>query len=128
MKRMDYKEFAERTADVARARRIFGKLTEGNITEAFALYQEVLAEDDERKALVITSREANRPLTPFDQYERPVCPDCGFEMHFRNVLENDEGIKTQLVCANVNCDTVLNSEMDITEWMGKLKRVDGNVE
>lgn len=59
-----------------------------------------------------------------DKYERPKCPDCGFDMKFRPVPVNPEGIKCQLVCSNkdhTGKGSVLDSPNDITWWMSKLK-------
>ncbi len=124
MNQLTEKEFRDRTEAVARARRIFINLTEGNITNAFILYQEVLAET-ERLEWITTAYAGNRPPALFDKYERPKCSECGADLMFRMLKPNDEGFKTQLVCSNPQCDTVFNSEMGIEEWEKELRRENG---
>jgi len=121
MKELTNEEFQDRTLAILRARRIFiDSGVTNNISLAFELYQAVCAER-EREIFVSTQQYGNRPRTSMDKYERPKCPDCGAEMQFRNVPQNDEGTKVQLVCTNPDCDTVLNSEHDLTWWMANLK-------
>lgn len=120
MNRLTRGEFQDRVEAVARARGIFGKLTDGNITEAFALYQGVLAEQD-RDVMISTLLSGNRPPALFDQFERPKCPECGADLMFKPLSENAEGYKVLLSCENPNCKTVLYSEMSIEEWAKELQ-------
>jgi len=71
VKKLTFKEFQDRTLAIAKARKIFIKsgLTT-NITHAFELYQEVLA--DEQRDIMVS---AAKPL-PFDA-ARHKCPICG---------------------------------------------------
>ena len=122
MKKLTIEEFEDRMRAIQRAKGIFvdSDLTR-NITTAFELYQEIFAER-EREIFLSTQVYGNRPLTIMDKYERPKCPDCNSDMMFRQVPENEEGIKTQLVCSNQECQTVLSSEEDLSWWMENLKR------
>jgi uncharacterized protein with PIN domain len=108
---------------IQRAKKIFVEtgLT-NNITHAFEAYQEIFAER-ERQIFIATNMFSNRPRTVMDKYERPKCPECNEDMQFRIIPENDEGIKTQLVCTK--CDTVLSSENDLQWWMENLQVKDG---
>lgn len=117
MKKLNFDEFQNRINEVNKAYRIFNPLT-NNMTEAFRLYQEVLAE--EKMEVFISTAAGNRPLTPMDDFERPSCPDCKSHMRFRVVPQNDEGINTQLVCEE--CDLVLDSEKTIQEWYQVLEK------
>ena len=90
-----------------------------NMTDAFRLYQEVLAEE-RMELFVSTEVMGNRPLTPMDDFERPLCPDCNSPMRFRIIPPNDENVNTQLVCEN--CDLVLDSEKTIQEWYKILEK------
>lgn len=120
MNKLTKEEFQDRVEAMARARKIFIELTDHNISNAFIAYQEILAEKD--RAIVLDSRKAgNRNMTQFDAYIRPKCPDCNSVMNFRQTGSNEDGIKTQLVCSNRDCDTVLNSELSIDEWMTELE-------
>ena len=118
MKKMNFDEFQNRISEVNKAYRIFKPLT-NNMTEAFRLYQEVLAEE---KMEIFVSVEVfgNKPMTPVDDYERPLCPDCNSPMRFRMIPPNDEGVNTQLVCEN--CDLVLDSEKTMQEWFNLLEK------
>ena len=122
MKRINFNEFQKRVTEVNKAFRIFSPLT-NNMTDAFILYQEVLAEE-KMDIMIPASSMANRPMTPFDDKERPLCPDCQSPMRFRPVPQNDEGVNTQLVCEN--CDLVLDSEKTIQEWYQMLEKKSDN--
>lgn len=111
MKELTQEEFMDRIMALERAGRIFPDII--NITERFKLYQEVFAER-EREIFI-----SNGPKTVMDRYERPKC-ECGADMKFRQVPENPEGIKTQLVCTE--CDIVLNDKNDLNWWMLNLKK------
>ena len=109
MKKLGYAEFQKRVNEVNKAFRIFSPLT-NNMTEAFRLYLEVLAEE-QYDLFISAETYGNRSMTPIDDYERPLCPDCQSPMRFRMVPPNDENVNTQLVCGN--CDLVLDSEKTI---------------
>ena len=121
MNKLNQEEFQDRIQAVARARRIFidSGLTK-NITEAFTLYQEVLAEQ-EREIIIDTLTGGNRPPALFDLYDRPECPECGADLMFRPTAPNEEGITVQLVCENPQCDVVLDSMMSIDDWAKELQ-------
>ncbi|MDD2296818.1 MAG: hypothetical protein PHX79_03275 [Sphaerochaetaceae bacterium] len=122
MKKMNFDEFQNRISEVNKAYRIFKPLT-NNMTEAFRLYQEVLAEE-KMEIFVSTAVFGNRSMTPMDDYERPLCPDCNSPMRFRMIPPNDEGVNTQLVCEN--CDLVLDSEKTMQEWFNLLEKKSDN--
>jgi hypothetical protein len=124
MNKLTEEEFQDRVEAVVRARKIFIKLTEGNISNAFILYQEVLAEKY-RPILLDSKNAGSRVMTQFDSFIRPKCPDCNSDMSFRQIKDNEEGIRSQLVCSNKDCDTVLNSELSLDDWMRDLEKKDG---
>jgi hypothetical protein len=119
MKRISFNEFQQRMEEVAKARKIFMPHITNNITIAFELYQEILAEE-KMKEFFTAEAIGNRSMTPMDDFERPLCPDCQSPMRFRPVPQNDEGVNTQLVCEN--CDLVLDSEKTIQEWYQMLEK------
>lgn len=121
MKKLSYTEFADRCGAIQRAMQIFGHMTENDITRAFAAYQLVLAETP-RPIMLDTETHGNRAQTILDKYERPKCPDCGADLMIRRVPPNDEGVNTQFVCSNDNCDTVLDSPMTLQEIIQQLER------
>jgi hypothetical protein len=124
MNKLSEKEFRDRIEAIGRARRIFLKtgITD-NITEAFRIYQEILAE--QKRELWLTSAiHGDRPHTYLDGYDRPECPDCGANMMFRATPKNSAGVQTQLVCSNPECDLVLNSEKSMSDWEKELKKKD----
>ena len=120
MKEMTELEFQDRAQAIQRAMHIFSHMTGGNITKAFQAYQEIFAER-EREIFLDSHVHGRRPKTIMDKYERPICPDCGSSMLFRSIPENKDNIKVQLVCENAKCDTILNSENDLTWWMNALR-------
>jgi len=126
MKTITEEEFQDRTQAVLRAHQIFidSGVTK-NISIAFEIYQKVLAER-EREIFLSTQVYGNKPRSPLDRYERPLC-ECGSEMAFRMVPPNEEGIKVQLVCTNEKCDIVLNSDNDIQWWASNLKVKDERI-
>ena len=120
MKELTEQELIDRLLAIQRAEKIFieSGLTK-NMTTAFKAYQAIFAE---REREIFLTPSQSKPRSVMDKYERPKCPDCGYEMMFRVAMENDEGIKTQLVCSKKECDTVLNSENDLQWWMDNLKK------
>ncbi len=118
MKKLNFEEFQKRINEVNKASKIFAPLT-NNVSKAFELYQEVLAEE-KMEVFISSSVGGNRPMTPMDDYERPLCPDCDNPMRFRVLQPNDDGVNTQLVCEN--CDLVLDSEKTIQEWYQLLEK------
>jgi hypothetical protein len=121
MKKLSREEFEDRIQAFIRAEKIFvhSGITD-NITTAFRIYQAVLA-DRERELHVAPSEHGFIPGSQMNRYDRPRCPDCGAFMGFRVVPENDEGVKTQLVCRNGACGVVLDSELTMPEWQEKLR-------
>jgi predicted RNA-binding Zn-ribbon protein involved in translation (DUF1610 family) len=117
MKELTAEEFDDRLRAIQRAMHIFGELTDNNITKAFQAYQEIFAER-ERELFIAAQQNPNS----FARYERPQCPDCGEDMFIRKTMPNDEGINTQLVCGNKDCDTVLDSELTLDGWRKVLKK------
>jgi len=126
MKEISEEEFRDRAMALQRAEAIF--ITSGltkNITTAFRAYQAIFAER-EREIFLSTQFYGNKPKTVMDKYDRPKCPECDADMMFRQVPENPDNIKVQLVCKNERCDTVLNSENDLQWWQETLRIKDGH--
>ena len=119
MKELTLEEYRDRLEAVNRAMKIFGELTDNNITKSFQAYQLIFAERE--REIFLTTMNGRRSRTIMDKYERPQCPDCGSDMRFRSLNENEENVNTQLVCSNPQCDTVLNSDMTLEDWMKILK-------
>jgi hypothetical protein len=121
MYKLTREEFNDRLIAVQEALHIFGPLTEGNMTHAFMAYQQILAKR-ERPVQLGSVEHGDRVKTLFDDFERPLCPDCQAVLMFRSVPDNPDGVKTQLVCSNPDCDTVLNSEHDQAWWLENLRK------
>lgn len=122
MNKMTNEEAREQLIALQNAREIFVKtgLT-NNITLALEAYQRVFAKHEIRQRLS-TKSDGNAPRTVMDSYERPLCPACGSEMKFRFVKDNPEGIKTQLICKNSECNVVLSDTHDLEWWMKNLRK------
>lgn len=122
MKNLTEKEFYDRTLTVARAQKIFidSGITK-NITDAFKLYQEILAEQE--REIFITSMNGGKLPSALDKYIRPKCSQCGKDMGLRIVNEpkgyrNINGYKTCWEC--YNCAHEEYSYKTIDEWMKEL--------
>ena len=114
MKNLMLEEFEDRVNALQRARKIFNNLTGNNISKSFEAYQEILAE--QKREVQVSAKQGNKTILDF--YNRPECPDCGAEMQIRPLPKNEENVKTQLVCTK--CDTLLNSDMTLDEWLKEL--------
>lgn len=120
MKTLSFEEYNKRLIEVNKAYRIFKPLT-NNMTEAFRLYQEVLAEE-KMEIFISTSTGGNRPKTPIDDYVRPKCPECDVELMLRlNVKDVNEKVwNTSWFCQK--CLTDYYSDKTVQEWMQELKK------
>lgn len=126
MKRISFEEFQDRTKTIAKARRIFIPHLTKNITIAFELYQEVLAEQ-ERDHFLTTITGGRALMTWMDQYERPSCPSCKEPLYLRVIniprrVQNRRGWKTCWECLGPNCTYEEYSKKSVGEWMKRLKR------
>lgn len=112
-------ERLHRQTEIMKALEMFPE--EKNITKALILYNKTLNQEDRLPVFVGTKKYRDK-ATVFDLYERPLCPECGVEMGFRRLKDNEDGFNTQLVCRNEYCDVVLNSEYTVEEWMETLRK------
>jgi len=118
MEKMKYKEFQNRMSEVAKARKIFIPHITKNISIAFELYQKVLAEE-KMEVFISTLEGGNKPMTPFDDYERPTCDECGKELGLKINAKDEAGINhpTAWVC---ECGIEYYSDKTVREWMEEL--------
>ena len=126
MKKLSEEEFSDRAKIVARARKIFLPHLTKNISIAFELYQEVLAEQ-ERIRFLTTVNGGRISLTWLDQYERLVCPLCDEPLYLRIIREpkgvsNQKGWKTCWECLGPTCAYEEYSEKSVEDWIKQLKR------
>lgn len=127
MKKLTKEEFEDRMMAFNEAEQIFvGSGITNNITVAFQIYQAILA-DKERAKHAPPSEHGFIPGSPMNGYERPKCPECNSDMLFRMVPENEEGVKTQLVCKKADCPVVLDSDKTIDQWKEILMVRDGKL-
>lgn len=126
MERISFGEFTDRVEAIARARKIFIPHITKNISIAFELYQEVLAEQN-RVRFLTTVTGGKVPKTWLDQYERPKCPECGNDLYLQviNVPEgpsNVYGYKTCWVCIRGICLYEEFSTKTVNDWVSELKK------
>lgn len=121
MKNITAKKFYDRTQAVARARKIFidSGLTK-NITTAFVLYQEILAEQDMPIFLSAPVYGAGS-RSALNIPGRPKCPQCGLGMGLRPVNipqgpKNAHGWRSCWECTK--CGYEEYSQKSIDEWLG----------
>lgn len=124
MKNLTEKEFHDRTLAMTRAQKIFidSNITK-NITDAFKLYQEILAEQE--REIFITSMNGGKLPAALDKYVRPKCPECDSDMGLRIINElqgykNVNGYKTCWEC--FNCAHEEYSIKIINDWIKELQK------
>ncbi len=122
MKKLSYEEFQKRVTEVNKAAKIFAPLT-NNISEAFKIYQEVLAEE-QMEVFVSTAMMGNKPMTPMDDFERPKCPECQNELRLKLGAKDQDGKEWNSSWVCTQCLAEFYSEKTAQEWMNELKRRD----
>lgn len=136
MKELTGEEFNDRMIAVARARKIFIESgVTNNISKAFELYQEVLAEHY-RDVFLDTYSGGKRQQTFIDtNYIRPNCPTCrragrGTQPLYLRIInipqgrDNVKGYKSEWVCVHPNCIYEEYSFNTLEDWMNELPRKD----
>jgi len=121
MKKMNFDEFNKRVNEVNKAYRIFSPLT-NNMTEAFRLYQEVLAE--EKMEVFISTEVGSRPVTPLDDFERPKCPECQIDLRLKANIKDQEGKEWNTSWFCEKCFVEFYSDKTVQEWMNELRKRD----
>ena len=121
MKKMNYEEFSKRTIEVAKAMKIFSPHITNNISEAFEIYQKVLAEE-EMSVFISTAIGGNKPPSIIDGYERPKCPECGKDMRLKIKTEDQSGKEWNTSWNCIECSTEYYSYKTLKEWMEELRK------
>jgi len=96
-----------------------------NISEAFRWF---IAEHPDECAGIpatITTREADRPQTILDEYERPKCRKCGADMFWKGSCRTCKGPvkKNQWICKACGFKRITKDTLQ--EAIGKLKKKGG---
>ncbi|MDP8274899.1 MAG: hypothetical protein RAO92_00710 [Candidatus Euphemobacter frigidus] len=114
-------EDEKRNIIIASAREEFSGITK-NISEAFRWYIEAHPEECAGIPATITPREADRPKTILDEYERPKCRKCGAEMFWKSGCSACKGPvkKNQWICKR--CGFRRITKDTLTEAISKLER------
>lgn len=123
MKKLTLEEWQKRMGEISKARRIFieSGLT-NNITRAFEIYQEILAE--EQMSIFVTNAVVGKyPPSVLDQYERPTCEEDGTELRLKLDALDPQGKRWPTAWFCPTCGLEQYSEKSITDWMEELKRV-----
>jgi len=121
MKKLNYAEFQKRISEVNKAAKIFAPLT-NNISEAFKIYQEVLAEE-QLEVFVSTAVMGKQAMTPMDDFERPKCPECDLDLRLKVSPVDAEGVKWNTAWVCVQCQAEYYSDKTVGEWMQELRKV-----
>lgn len=107
MKTLSKPEFFERVKRVQDAHKIFGHMTDNDMTRAFEAYQEILAEKP--RAIYITKNDQGEIRAKFlDRFKRPRCPECGAELFIRPIFApqgptNIKGYQSSWFCQEGDC-------------------------
>ena len=126
MKKLTSAEFHDRTQAVLRAAKIFEPVTK-NITIAFQIYQEVLAEQERKLKLVL---ERERDYGILGNKVRPICPDCGEGLGLLSIKtkqgrKNVNGYKSCWVCPDDKCCYEEYSTNTLQDWLKILENKEG---
>lgn len=124
MKKLSFQEFHTRMVEISKARRIFMPHITNNITTAFEIYQELLAQE-EMEIFINGDRgftTAAEKITPINDYERPRCPDDGEEMRFNINVSDMNGKIWPTGWQCFKCGNEYYSEKSVNDWMRELKR------
>jgi len=105
MKRLAYEGFHDRVEALLRARKIFIPHITKNISIAFEIYQELLAEQ-ERDLYLESERQYMYSI--ISGYIRPLCPDCNSELYLRVIYpeegpSNTQGYQSCWICIKDDC-------------------------
>lgn len=119
MKKLTYKEFTDRTIEVTKARKIFMPHITNNITIAFGLYQEILAEE-ERDVMISTLQGGNARPGLFDK-KTPECPECHKPMRLKIGTEDDQKKHWPTSWWCPICLLEFYSEKTPQEWLAELE-------
>ncbi len=124
MKKLTGEEFRDRVKALARARKIFIPGVTKSISDAFVLYQGVLAEEERKEKLV---SERTRDYGPLGDIQRPECPDCGGTMGLRLIRapkgrQNKKGWNSCWTCDDDKCLHEEYSLNELKDWLLLLKK------
>jgi RNase P subunit RPR2 len=120
MKKMTYEEFQSRLIAVNNARKIFIPHITKNISVAFELYQEILAEE-KLPVTISTSVGGNHAMSILDEYKRPACDECGGELRLSITPVTRNGITYPTTWVCTKCEMEYYTEKTAQEWMEVLK-------
>ena len=122
MKTLTKKEFMDRAEAIIKAKQIFIPHFTMNITIAFEIYNEMLAE--EKHQLKLTT-ERTRDYGILSESQRPLCPECSTEMGLREIntpqgKQNLKGYKSSWICEK--CLHEEYSTNTLQDWLKELKK------
>lgn len=117
MKNIDFDAFNDMAGALARARHIFVPHFTQNITLAFTLYQELLAEHH-RPLRQNTLSAGHQPPSIIDELGRLDCFKCDTPMSLR-ILSNGK-FKTQWECPR--CNYKRRSKRTLNDWIDYLRK------
>lgn len=110
MKELSFDEFSRRTQEVLLARKIFiGSGITKNISDAFALYQEVLAAKKAEEVITNTQKV-------FAGIERPRCEECDTPLALKINATDIDGNRYPTAWICQNCGMEYYSDKTAREW------------
>jgi hypothetical protein len=122
MKAINYEEFTNRIKEVAKARKIFIPSITNNISVAFDLYQEVLAEE-KRDVFISTAIGGNEPQTPMHDFERPKCPDDDKALYLKVMALDKNGKMWNTAWYCKTCGSEFYSDKTTGDWVKELEKI-----
>ena len=120
MKQLSRKTFIERTNEAAKAMKIFIPNVTHSVNEAFALYQQILADDEKRMPVTVSARDGVvRPPSPYAML-KPPCPECGMPMTLLNGGIDEDGKRWETSWSCGACYSMYYSEKTPDQWLAEM--------
>lgn len=126
MKDLTVDEFNKRARQVRDAYKIFGHITDYNITVAYKIYRDIFEEKD-LPEMISYRRHGRLEHVMISPYVRPVCPRCGARLHIRNICatkgpSNRNGYRSCWECMKPDCCYEKHSTRTVVQELKQLKR------
>lgn len=125
MKKIPFNEFVRRTEEISKARKIFMPNITNNITEAFALYQEILADDDSKMPVTVSRSDGyiQKPtLAQLSEKLGMACSECNSQMVLKEKVSDMDGVIWSSAWFCNQCFAMYYSEKTVQEWLDTIPK------
>ena len=120
-------EFNRRARQVRDAYKIFGHMTEHNITLAYKIYRDIFEEKDLPEIISYSNEHGKLEHLLLSPYVRPKCPKCGSRLNLRHICakkgpSNINGYRSCWECMAEDCYYEEHSTRTVVKQLKQLKR------